>query len=85
MIYLAIIALAQTGFIAFLLIHVASNAARAAEERATLLQRIQAPQFAVMQHAAARVDLEDVPQVPPWDTDFPESKEELAVRIDGDI
>lgn len=78
--YLALV-LSQTAVIAFMLWDRRAERREMAAERATLLQRIQAPEQAVMQHAFT--ELPPSPMPLPYDDDeaFHASREDLAAAL----
>lgn len=78
--YLALV-LSQTAVIAFMLRDRRAERREMAAERATLLQRIQAPEQAVMQHAFTELPPSPLPL--PYDDDeaFHASREELAAAL----
>jgi hypothetical protein len=76
------VALAQAALIAFMVWDRRSERREAAVERAMLLQRIQAPELAVVRH-----DFSELPQSPlplPFDDDeaFHASREEMAAALE---
>ncbi len=77
------IALAQAALIAFLVWDRRSERRELAAERATLLQRIQAPELAVVRHDFAELPPSPMPLVFDDDEAWHASREEMAAALEN--